>query len=118
MLTSELAHLDVVLQKQPIIATWTAQDILERPETVRENYLQHVRSFVIIGRVKSSTDEEQFTITDYEKRLLKLVKAKGAGKGYITADYGYRKTSTAAFCWEPLQRTGIAAGPPFPLPQN
>ncbi len=115
MLTSELTHLDVVLQKQPIIATWTAQDILEHPETVRENYLQHVRSFVIIGRVKSSTDEEQFTITDYEKRLLKLVKAKGAGKGYITADYGYGKTSTAAFIWQRCEQAEIVAVPPFQI---
>ena len=63
MLTDELEHLDIVLKKQPIIATWTAQDILEHPDTVRENYLQHVRLFVVIGKVKSSTDEEQFTIT-------------------------------------------------------
>ena len=59
MLTDELEHLDVVLQKQPIIATWTAQDILDHPEVVRENYLQHVRSFVIIGKVKSSTVQPQ-----------------------------------------------------------
>src|SRR6266566_1212260 len=115
MLTSELTHLDVILQKQPIIATWTAQDILERPETVRENYLQHVRSFVIIGKIKSSTDEEQFTITDYEKRLLKLVKAKGAAKGYITADYGYGKTSTAAFIWQRCEQAEIVTVPPFQI---
>ena len=115
MLTSELAHLDAVLQKQLIIATWTAQDILERPETVRENYLQHVRSFVIIGKIKSSTDEEQFTITDYERRLIKLVKSKGAAKGYITADYGYGKTSTAAFIWQQCELSEIVTVPPFQI---
>ena len=115
MLTDELEHLDIVLKKQPIIATWTAQDILERPDTVRENYLQHVRSFVVIGKVKSSTDEEQFTITDYEKRLLKLVKDKGAAKGYITADYGYGKTSTAAFIWQQCEQAEVVAVPPFQI---
>ncbi len=115
MLTEELEHLDVVLQKQPIIATWTAQDILDHPEVVRDNYLQHVRSFVIIGKVKSSTDDEQFTITDYEKRLLKLVKSKGAAKGYITADYGYGKTSTAAFIWQQCEQAEIVAVPPFQI---
>ena len=115
MLTDELEHLDVVLQKQPIIATWTAQDILDHPEVVRENYLQHVRSFVVIGKVKSSTDEEQFTITDYEKRLLKLVKSKGAAKGYITADYGYGKTSTAAFIWQQCEQAEIVTVPPFQI---
>ena len=115
MLTDELEHLDIVLKKQPIIATWTAQDILEHPDTVRENYLQHVRSFVVIGKVKSSTDEEQFTITDYEKRLLKLVKDKGAAKGYITADYGYGKTSTAAFIWQQCEQAEVVAVPPFQI---
>jgi hypothetical protein len=115
MLTDELEHLDVVLQKQPIIATWTAQDILDRPEVVRDNYLQHVRSFVIIGKVKSTSDEEQFTIADYEKRLLKLVKSKGAAKGYITADYGYGKTSTAAFIWQQCEQAEIVAVPPFQI---
>src|SRR6266581_485049 len=115
MLTDELEHLDIVLKKQPIIATWTAQDILERPDTVRENYLQHIRSFVVIGKVKSSTDEEQFTITDYEKRLLKLVKDKGAAKGYITADYGYGKTSTAAFIWQQCEHAEIVTVPPFQI---
>jgi len=115
MLTDELEHLDIVLKKQPIIATWTAQDILDRPDTVRENYLQHVRSFVVIGKVKSSTDEEQFTITDFEKRLLKLVKDKGAAKGYITADYGYGKTSTAAFIWQQCEHAEIVTVPPFQI---
>jgi hypothetical protein len=115
MLTDELEHLDIVLKKEPIIATWTAQDILERPDTVRENYLQHVRSFVIIGKVNSSVDEGQYTITDYEKRLLKLVKDKGAAKGYITADYGYGKTSTAVFIWKQCEQAEVVAVPPFQI---
>jgi len=77
-----------------------------------------VRSFVIIGKVKSSTDEEQFTITDYEKRLLKLVKSKGAAKGYITADYGYGKTSTAAFIWQQCEQAEMVAVPPLSDPET
>nr|BBH87550.1 hypothetical protein KTC_23010 [Thermosporothrix sp. COM3] len=115
MSVNELEHLELLLEKQPIIATWTAQDILERPEIVRENYLKHVRSFVVIGKGATSTDSDQVTIADYEKRLLKLVKNNGAAKGYITADYGYGKTSSAAFIWHRCEQAEIVAVPPFQI---
>jgi hypothetical protein len=112
---NELAYLEVLLEKQPIIATRTAQDLVEQPETVREDYLKHVRSFVIIGKGVSSTDEEQLTIADYESRLLKIVKNDGAAKGYITAEYGYGKTSTAIFIWHRCEQAEIVAVPPFQI---
>ena len=115
MSTEEFEHLQVLLNKEPIIATWTAQDLLERPETVRENYLKHVRSFVIIGKGATSSDNDQPTITEYEKRLIKLVKENGAAKGYITAEYGYGKTSTAAFVWHRCEQSEIVAVPPFQI---
>lgn len=113
--TEELEHLQILLHKEPIIATWTAQDLLEHPETVRENYLRHVRSFVIIGKGVASLDSDQPTITEYEKRLIKLVKENGAAKGYITAEYGYGKTSTAAFIWHRCEQSEIVAVPPFQI---
>lgn len=113
--TEELEHLQILLHKEPIIATWTAQDLLEHPGTVRENYLRHVRSFVIIGKGATSSDNDQPTITEYEKRLIKLVKENGAAKGYITAEYGYGKTSTAAFIWHRCEQSEIVAVPPFQI---
>src|SRR5579875_3719387 len=115
VVTGEFEYLQVLLNKEPIIATWTAQDLLEHPETVRESYLKHVRSFVIIGRGATLTDNDQPTITEYEKRLIKLVKEKGAAKGYITAEYGYGKTSTAAFIWHRCEQSEIVAVPPFQI---
>lgn len=115
MSTEDFEHLQILLSKEPIIATWTAQDLLERPEAVRESYLKHVRSFVIIGRGNSSTENDQPTITEYEKRLIKLVKENGAAKGYITAEYGYGKTSTAAFVWQCCEQSEIVAVPPFQI---
>lgn len=115
MSTEEFEHLQVLLSKEPIIATWTAQDLLERPATVRESYLKHVRSFVLIGKGASSTESDQPTITEYEKRLIKLVKENGAAKGYITAEYGYGKTSTAAFVWQRCEQSEIVAVPPFQI---
>lgn len=113
--TEELEHLHILLNKEPVIATWTAQDLLERPETVRESYLKHVRSFVLIGKGASSADSEQPTITEYEKRLIKLVKENKAAKGYITAEYGYGKTSTAAFVWDRCEQSELVAVPPFQI---
>jgi len=113
--TEELEHLQILLSKEPIIATWTAQDLLERPETVRESYLKHVRSFVMIGRGARATDSDQPTISEYEKRLIKLVKENGAAKGYITAEYGYGKTSTSAFIWNRCEQSEIVAVPPFQI---
>src|SRR5579885_3203291 len=100
MLTNELEQLEIILDKKPVIGTWTAQDILERPRMVRGNYLKHARSFVPLGRLSNASDEDQLSVEDYEKRVIKLVKEKGAAKGYITADYGYGKTSTAIFIWQ------------------
>ncbi|HEX2913493.1 MAG TPA: hypothetical protein VH186_22005 [Chloroflexia bacterium] len=116
MLTQEIEHLEVILNKKPIIGTWSAQDLIERPEMVRENYLEHVRSFVVLNRVSSNEDDLP-TVEDYEKRLLKLVKDREAAKGFITAEYGYGKTSTALFIWNRCEEANIVAVPPFQIQQ-
>ncbi len=115
MIADELEHLEIVLQKKPIVGTWTADDLLNRPELVYKNYMEHARSFVILGRLSAANDEEQQTVADYEKRLIKLVKAQGAAKGYITAEYGYGKTSTAIFVWQRCEQANILSVPPFQI---
>jgi len=117
VLEDELEQLEIILDKKPVIGTWTAQDLLERPAMVRGNYLKHARSFVPLGRVGGSSDEDQLTVEEYEKRLIKLVREKGAAKGYITADYGYGKTSTAIFIWQRCEQAEILAVPPFQIQQ-
>lgn len=115
MLTDELGHLEVILNKQPVAGTWTAQDLLDRPEMVRNKYLEHVRSFVVLGKLQHPSDEDQLSVSDYEKRLIKLVKEQGAAKGYVTAEYGYGKTSTALFIWRRCEEAEILSVPPFQL---
>lgn len=115
MLMEGLEQLDVILNKKPVIGTWTAQDLIERPAMVQGNYLKHFRSFVPLGRLAGSAEDDQLTIEEYEKRLIKLVKEKGAAKGYIAADYGYGKTSTAIFVWQRCEHAGILAVPPFQI---
>ncbi|HYT45097.1 MAG TPA: hypothetical protein VEP90_22410, partial [Methylomirabilota bacterium] len=115
MTADDLEHLEVVLQKKPIVGTWTADDLLNHPELVYKNYMEHARSFVVLGRLSTSSDEEQPTVADYEKRLIKLVKEQGAAKGYITAEYGYGKTSTAIFVWQRCEQAEILSIPPFQI---
>jgi hypothetical protein len=115
MIADELEHLEAVLQKKPIVGTWTADDLLNRPELVYQNYIEHARSFVILGRLSATSGEDQPTVADYEKRLIKLVKEQGAAKGYITAEYGYGKTSTAIFIWQRCEQANILSVPPFQI---
>lgn len=113
----ELDRLDIILNKKPIIGTWLAQDLIERPEMVRENYLEHVRSFVALNRIDATTQDDQPTVEEYEKRLLKLVREGGAAKGFIVAEYGYGKTSTALFVWQRCEQANLVAVPPFQIQQ-
>ena len=113
MIIEDLDAVKIVLDKQPIIGTWTAQDMVARPESVNAAYLNHVRSFVVLGDAASGDDG--VTVTDYAKRLIRTVKDKGAAKGYITADYGYGKTSTALFVWQQCQAANILTVPPFQM---
>ncbi len=115
MIADELEHLEVVLQKKPIVGTQTPDDLLNDPERVYHGYMEHARSFVILGRLSTSSDEDQPTVADYEKRLIKLVKEQGAAKGYITAEYGYGKTSTAIFMWQRCEQANILCVPPFQI---
>lgn len=118
MSTDPLEQLDIILDKKPVIGTWTAQDLVERPGMVRGNYLKHFRSFVPLGRLSgSSSEEDQPTVGEYEKRMIRMVNEKGAAKGYITAEYGYGKTSTAIFVWQRCENAGILAVPPFQIQQ-
>jgi hypothetical protein len=61
MIADELEHLEVVLQKKPIVGTRTPDDLLNDPEHVYQSYMEHARSFVILGRLSTASDEDQPT---------------------------------------------------------
>ncbi len=109
-----LEGLGVVLDKEPVVGTPAARRLEESPAEVEEMYLRHVRSYVPLGRVAEGK-EEQMSVGDYEQRLIRLVKEGKAPKGYVTADFGYGKTSTCAFIWERCRTANLLAVPPFQI---
>ena len=109
-----LEGLGVVLDKEPVVGTPAARRLEESPEDVEAMYLRHVRSYVPLGRVAEGS-EDQMSISDYEQRLIRLVKEGKAPKGYVTADFGYGKTSTCAFIWERCRAANLLAVPPFQI---
>ena len=108
--------LQVILEKEAVVPTPTADRLVTAPETVEAAFLHHVRSYVPFGRAAGAGDEgDTVSIAAYEKRLIEKVKANGAPKGYITADFGYGKTSTALYIWDRCRRAGLLTVPPFQL---
>lgn len=108
--------LQVVLDKEPVVPTPDADQLVTAPQTVETAFVYHVRSYVPFGRQAGADDEsDAISIADYEKRLIAKVKAKAAPKGYITADFGYGKTSTALYVWDRCRQAGLLAVPPFKL---
>ena len=74
--------LQVILDKEAVVPTPSADRLVTAPEAVEAAFLYHVRSYVPFGREAGSSDESDFfSIADYEKRLIAKVKANGAPKG-------------------------------------
>jgi hypothetical protein len=106
--------LRIVLEKEAVVGTPTADQLVQAPDAVDEQFMRHVRSYVPLGRATGS-GEDTISVTEYEKRLIALVKEAKAPKGYITADFGYGKTSTALYLWHRCREAGLLAVPPFRL---
>ncbi len=103
-----------VLEKEAVVGTPTADQLMQVPDIVYEQFMRHVRSYVPFGRA-AGAGEDTISIADYERRLITLVKEAKAPKGYITADFGYGKTSTALYLWHRCREAGLLAVPPFRL---
>ncbi len=106
--------LRAILEKEEIVATQRAYDLLERPEAVDEAYKRHVRTYVPFGRQAEDRDSRQ-SVRGFEQQVIREVRQAGALRGYITAEYGHGKTSTALYLWERARSENILAIPPFQL---
>jgi hypothetical protein len=106
-----LEGLQAILDKEEIVATQRANDLMERPEFVDESYKRHVRTYVPLGR---QADEGQ-SVAGFERQVVRQVRQGGAVRGYITAEYGYGKTSTALYLWNRARAENLLAVPPFQL---
>jgi hypothetical protein len=90
-------------EKDPIIATYGANDLVERPDIVENTYSMHAETHISIGDTSRYLDN----------LINWIVKNKGCVTGAIIGEYGYGKTSTAIYLWKKCQESEIIAIPPF-----
>lgn len=103
--------LRAILTKEEIVPTSTAQDFLNQAKAVDDVYKQHVRTYIPL----QTGSDEASGVTAFAKKFIKQVKEKRSPRGYITADFGYGKTSAGLFVWEQAQENRLIAVPPFSL---
>lgn len=111
-----IAGLDFILNKEEVVPTFTASDLLSDSERVEQKYKRHVNTYVPVNRAAEGRDG-MMSVKDFERKLIKAVKDARAPGGYITAEYGYGKTSTALYLWQRAEEANLLVVPPFKLIQ-
>lgn len=107
-----LEGLNAILTKEEVVATQTAEALLERPREVDEGYKAHVRTYVPL---QAGRGEGRLSVEEFSRRLIHKIKDQKAPRGYLSADFGYGKTSTALYLWSQAQQANLIAVPPFQL---
>jgi len=107
-----LEGLSAILTKEEVVATQTADALAERPREVDDAYKTHVRTYVPLH---TGRGEGRLSVEEFSRRLIGQIKGDLAPRGYLTADFGYGKTSTALYLWEQAQQANLVAIPPFQL---
>ncbi len=107
-----LEGLNAILTKEEVVATQTAEALLERPREVDDAYKAHVRTYVPLH---TGRGESRLSVEEFSRRLIRQIKDNLAPCGYLTADFGYGKTSTALYLWDQAQQANLVAVPPFQL---
>lgn len=97
-----LKGLQSILDKEAVLSTVNADDLLHEPHKVEANYQRHVATFISMG-----------SVSDFATRLIRRVMKAKTPKGMIVAPYGYGKTSTLGFLWHECEEQNLIAVPPF-----
>lgn len=106
--------LDYILNKQEVVPTVSASDLLYYAERVEDDYKRHVRTYVPINRAAEGR-EGTLSVEAFERKIIKAVKDAKAPRGYLTAEYGYGKTSTALYLWQRAEEANLIVVPPFQM---
>jgi len=101
-LNTDTNYFETIIDKRECIATFSADDIIKLPSQVDSSYNRHIFTHISIGE----TDE-------YEKKLVQKLNEGVSLAGYISAPYGYGKTTTAIHAWITCQDKQIMTVPPF-----
>jgi hypothetical protein len=113
MFSMSLEGLNSILNKEEVIETWRAIDLRERPEAVDATYKAHVRTYVPMQGGASA--DERLSVQEFSKRFIQQTRNRRAPRGYITADFGYGKTSTGLYVWHEASEANFVVVPPFQL---
>ena len=109
-----LDGLQTILKKEEIVNTQRARVFLNEARPIDTMYQEYTRTYVPVGRQSQGTVTGN-SVMLFEKRVIGRVKGKGSLIGYITAEYGHGKTSTALYLWERAREQNILVVPPFQL---
>ncbi len=107
-----LEGLQAILDKEEVVSTPLAADLLNQPGRVEEVFRRHVRTYIPLGRTATG-GEQGLSVAEFERQIVRDVRSGGAICGYLTGEYGYGKTSTALYLWERAHAGNVLAVPPF-----
>ncbi len=106
-----LDGLRAIANKEEIVPTRQARDFLAGSQEIDDLYKHHVRTYIPL----QSGSDEASGVNTFASRFVKQVKEAKVPRGYVTADFGYGKTSAGLFVWQKAQDARLVAVPPFKL---
>jgi hypothetical protein len=86
----------------PIVNTARVEDVERRPEAIRTRYEAYADAYFALESVER-----------LQKKLITELSKGNAIVGYLSADYGYGKTATAAYLWKRCLDKDFISVPPF-----
>lgn len=108
-----LEGLSAVLKKEEVVVTRQARDFIERPKSVDDDYRWHVRTYIPMH--KGIAAQAQLDVATFARRLIQRGRERKPVLGYLTADFGYGKTSAGLYLWQQTTEAGFITVPPFQL---
>ncbi|WP_421078519.1 hypothetical protein Mjas_04260 [Methanothermococcus sp. Ax23] len=96
-----IGNLEYIINKSIVVDTYSPENFMEKPDEIYANYEKYLSTYIQVGS------------SDFDKRFVREIKKGKTVKGYISAPYGYGKTSKALSLWNFCKENNILAVPPF-----
>ena len=100
---NSITNLKKIKKLDPIIATFTAQELQANPDFVNEVYTDHAEMHMSLGDTSAYVD----------LMIRWATQNRGAVIGAISGEYGYGKTSIAIHLWNQAEKANVISVPPF-----
>jgi hypothetical protein len=99
-----ILNLNYLLKKDPIIPTFSSEQLEKVPQDVQSSYGVHAKTHIPLGDT-----------SEYVDKIITWVggQNKGAFIGGVLGDYGEGKTSFMVHIWDQCNEQGVMAVPPF-----